>query len=87
MKPYHCIEGHLPKVELRMANEVLLMSWENITCVKASTDFLTISFESEFGHIQLSSAESLRELFESFQMENLRMIDGEKLHCRIIQQT
>lgn len=83
-KAFYCIEGHLPKLELRMATERLLLSWENITCVKASTDCLTISFESEFGHIQLSATESLRELFESFQMENLRMIDGEKLHCRII---
>ena len=83
-KAFYCIEGHLPKLELRMANERLLLSWENISCVKASADCLTISFETEFGHVQLSSAEPLYELFESFQMENLRMIDGEKLNCKII---
>ena len=86
-KAFYCIEGHLPKLELRMENERLLLSWENISCIKASADCLSISFESEYGHVQFSSAEPLYELFESFQMENLRMIDGEKLHCRIIQQT
>jgi hypothetical protein len=44
---------------------------------------LSITFECEFGHVQITSPESLIELFEALQMENLRMLDGRKLNCKI----
>lgn len=85
-KAFYCIEGHLPKVELRMEHERFLLAWETISGIKASADYLTICFECEFGHVQLSASESLAELFEALQMENLRMIDGQRLICQIIQE-
>jgi hypothetical protein len=40
-------------------------------------------FQCEFGHVKITSSESLAELFEALQMENLRMLDGRKLNCKI----
>lgn len=83
-KAFYCVEGHLPKFELKMARENFLLSWENVNAICASDDYLALSFDCEFGHVQFVSSESLTELFESFQMENLRMIDGRKLNCKMI---
>lgn len=83
VQPFSCVEGHLPRFELCMPDEHFLLSWESISNIRASGDYLNLSFSCEIGHIQLSSSKSLQELFESLQMECVRMIDGRKLNCKI----
>lgn len=83
-KTFYCVEGHLPKFELKLEQENLLLSWENVNGIQTADDYLALSFNCEFGHVQFASSESLAELFESLQMENLRMIDGRKLNCKVI---
>jgi hypothetical protein len=82
-KVFCCIKGHLPKFELKLETENLLLAWETVSNIRAASDYLSITFECEFGHVQITSPESLAELFESLQMENLRMLDGRKLNCKI----
>ncbi len=85
VQPFSCVEGHLPRFELCMPDEHFLLSWESISNIRASGDYLNLSFSCENGHIQLSSSESLQELFEALQMECVRLIDGRKLNCKIYQ--
>jgi hypothetical protein len=82
-KTFYCIKGHLPKFELKLEAENLLLGWETLSNIRSASDYLSITFECEFGHVQITSPESLIELFEALQMENLRMLDGRKLNCKI----
>ncbi len=83
-KTFYCIKGHLPKFELKLETENLLLAWETLSNIRAGVDYLSITFQCEFGHVKITSSESLAELFEALQMENLRMLDGRKLNCKII---
>ena len=62
-------ENHLPRLWLMLPEGHLLISWETIGKVRASPDFLSISFECEYGVIQINSATTLQELFENLQLE------------------
>ena len=75
---------HLPRLWLMLPEGHLLIGWETIGKVRASPDFLSISFECEYGVIQINSATTLQELFENLQLEKLRRIDGTKLRIRLI---
>ena len=77
-------ENHLPRLWLVLPEGHLLISWETIGKVRASPDYLSISFECEYGVIQINSATTLQELFENLQLEKLRRIDGTKLRIRLI---
>ena len=72
-----------PRFCLRTEEKNLLLSWAAVSQIEASEDFLSIRFLCEYGLIQLSSTEPMRELFESMQMERVRHIDGRWLGCRI----
>ena len=72
-----------PRFWLRTEEKNLLLSWAAVSQIEASEDFLSIRFLCEYGLIQLSSTEPMRELFESMQMERVRHIDGRSLGCRI----
>ncbi len=76
--------NHSPRIWLVLENEHLLISWETLQEVRASPDFLNLQFMCEYGLVSFSSPDSLRELFEYFQAERLRRIDGRKLNCKII---
>ena len=77
-------EEHLPRFWLELETGHLLILWETVQDVRASPDFLNLSFTCEFGHIQFSSTSPLRELFEYLQMERIRRIDGVNLNCKLI---
>ena len=77
-------EEHLLRFWLELETENLLIPWETVQAVRASPDFLNLSFNCEFGHIQFSSTSSLRELFEYLQMERIRRIDGINLKCKVV---
>ena len=72
-----------PRFWLRTEEKNLLLSWAAVSQIEASEDFLSIRFLCEYGLVQLSSTEPMRELFESMQMERVWMIDGRVLACRI----
>ncbi len=72
-----------PRFCLRTEEKNLLLSWAAVSQIEASEDFLSIRFLCEYGLVQLSSTEPMRELFESMQMERVWMIDGRMLACRI----
>lgn len=72
-----------PRFWLRTEEKNLLLSWAAVSQIEAAEDFLSIRFLCEYGLIQLSSTEPMRELFESMQMERVRHIDGRSLGCRI----
>ena len=72
-----------PRFWLRTEEKNLLLSWAAVSQIEASEDFLSIRFLCEYGLIQLSSTEPMRELFESMQMERVRHINGRSLGCRI----
>lgn len=72
-----------PRFWLRTEEKNLLLSWAAVSQIEASEDFLSIRFLCEYGLVQLSSTEPMRELFESMQMERVRHIDGRSLGCRI----
>jgi len=72
-----------PRFCLRTEEKNLLLSWAAVSQIEASEDFLSIRFLCEYGLVQLSSTEPMRELFESMQMERVRHIDGRSLGCRI----
>ena len=75
---------HLPRLWLALPEGNLLIGWETVGKVKASVDFLSVSFESEFGMIQIDSPTTLQDLFENIQLERVRRIDGTKLRIRLI---
>ena len=75
---------HLPRLWLALPEGHLLIGWETVGKVKASVDFLSVSFESEFGLIQIDSPTTLQDLFENIQLERVRRIDGTKLRIRLI---
>ena len=77
-------EEHLPRFCLELETENLLIPWKTVQSVRASPDFLNLSFTCEFGHIKFSSTSSLRELFEYLQMERIRRINGINLKCKLI---
>jgi hypothetical protein len=68
-KAFYCIKGHLPKFELKLETENLLLGWETLSNIRSASDYLSITFKCEFGHVQITSSESLAELFEALQME------------------
>ena len=72
-----------PRFCLRTEEKNFLLSWAAVSQIEASEDFLSIRFLCEYGLVQLSSTEPMRELFESMQMERVRHIDGRSLGCRI----
>ena len=72
-----------PRFCLRTEEKNFLLSWAAVSQIEASEDFLSIRFLCEYGLVQLSSTEPMRELFESVQMERVRHIDGRSLGCRI----
>ena len=72
-----------PRFWLRTEEKNLLLSWAAVSQIEASEDFLSICFLCEYGLVQLSSTETMRELFESMQLERVRRIDGQLLTCRI----
>lgn len=72
-----------PRFWLRTEEKNLLLSWAAVSQIEASEGFLSIRFLCEYGLVQLSSTEPMRELFESMQMERVRHIDGRSLGCRI----
>ena len=72
-----------PRFWLRTEEKNLLLSWAAVSQIEASEDFLSICFLCEYGLVQLSSTEPMRELFESMQTERVRRIDGQLLTCRI----
>ena len=72
-----------PRFCLRTEEKNLLLSWAAVSQIEASEDFLSIRFLCEYGLVQLSSTEPMRELFESMQMERVRHIDSRSLGCRI----
>ena len=72
-------ENHLPRLWLMLPEGHLLIGWETVGKVKASVDFLSVSFESEFGLIQIDSPTTLQDLFENIQLERVRRIDGTKI--------
>ena len=76
--------GHLPRLWLALPEGNLLIGWETVGKVKASVDFLSVSFESEFGLIQIDSPTTLQDLFENIQLERVRRIDGTRLRIRLI---
>ena len=75
---------HLPRLWLALPEGNLLIGWETVGKVKASVDFLSVSFESEFGLIQIDSPTTLQDLFENIQLERVRRIDGTKPRIRLI---
>lgn len=77
-------ENHLPRLWIVLPEGNLLIGWETVGKVKASVDFLSVSFESEFGLIQIDSPTTLQDLFENIQLERVRRIDGTKLRIRLI---
>ncbi len=72
---------HPPRMWLVTETENLLIDWSSLQEIRASADFLTIQFACEFGHVSLSSRNSLHPLFEYLQMEKVRRVDGRKLNC------
>ena len=75
---------HLPRLWLALPEGNLLIGWETVGKVKDSVDFISVSFESEFGLIQIDSPTTLQDLFENIQLERVRRIDGTKLRIRLI---
>lgn len=73
-----------PRFWLRTETENLLLSWAVISQIRASEDFLSISFLCEYGLIQLSSAESMLELFKGLLSEKVWRIEGALLGCKIM---
>ena len=61
----------------------LLISWETMKKIRATSDFLNIVFECEYGIITFFSSEPLRELYELLQMEMVRKIDGTRLAVKV----
>ncbi len=78
--------AHLPRLWLVLSQEHLLIGWENISRIRATVDFLSLSFECEHGIVQIDSPTSLQELFENLQVERVWKIDGTKLKIRLLQQ-
>ena len=72
-----------PRFCLRTEEKNFLLSWAAVSQIEASEDFLSIRFLCEYGLVQLSSTEPMRDLFWSMQMERVWMIDGRMLACRI----
>lgn len=75
----------LPKLWLALPAGHLLIGWETLGQIRAAPDFLSLSFECEFGIIQIDSPTTLQELFENLQLERVRRIDGTKLRIRLIE--
>jgi hypothetical protein len=72
-----------PRIWLIREDKHILIQWESITHITASADFLTLTFDCEYGLVSINSTESLQELFEELQLEQIRMIDGRKLKVKI----
>ena len=62
---------HLPRLWLVLSQEHLLIGWENISRIRATVDFLSLSFDCEHGIVQV---------------ERVWKIDGTKLKIRLLQQ-
>jgi|GEM_PF-2886709 hypothetical protein len=67
---------HFPRIWLIAGDKNYLLQWELLNRVTASEDFLEMSFDCEYGHVHISSAYSLQQLFEEIQDEHIRLIDG-----------
>ncbi len=73
----------VPRLWLEMENKNFALSWALITQLQASGDFLSISFMCEFGQVRISSAGSLKKLFEYLLWEKVRYIDGRQFTCQL----
>ena len=79
-------DGHAPRLWLSLPEGNLLISWETMKKIRATSDFLNIVFECEYGIygiITFASSEPLRELYELMQMEMVRKIDGTRLAVKV----
>ena len=56
-------DGHAPHLWLSLPEGNLLISWETMKKIRATSDFLNIVFECEYGIITFASSEPLRELY------------------------
>ncbi len=72
-----------PRMWISLPEGNLLISWETIKKIRATSDFLNIVFECEYGIFTLCSAEPLCELYELMQMEMVRKIDGTRLTVKV----
>ena len=75
-------DGRAPRLWLSLPEGNLLISWE-MKKIRATSDFLNIVFECEYGIITFASSEPLRELYELMQMEMVRKIDGTRLAVKV----
>ncbi len=73
----------IPRLWLRMEAESFALSWALITQLRASEDFLSLSFMCEFGQVRISSSGSLKKLFEYLLWEKVRYIDGRQFTCQL----
>ena len=74
-------DGRAPRLWLSLPEGNLLISWETMKKIRATSDFLNIVFE--YGIITFASSEPLRELYELMQMEMVRKIDGTRLAVKV----
>ncbi len=81
-KPWDVLKNPCPRIWLLLEEKNILIKTDNIDKVTASTDFLTITFDCEYGQVKIASSESLQQLFEELQMERIRLIDGRKLKIK-----
>ena len=68
-------DGRAPRLWLSLPEGNLLISWETMKKIRATSDFLNIVF--------FFSSEPLRELYELLQMEMVRKIDGTRLAVKV----
>ena len=81
-KPWDILKKPCPRVWLLLGDKNILIKTDSIDKITASTDFLTVTFDCEYGQVTIASSESLQELFEELQMERIRLIDGRKLKIK-----
>jgi len=72
-----------PRFWLRTEEKNLLLSWAAISQIEASEDFLSIRFMCEYGWVQLSSADSMADLFKELLRERVWKINGPLLGCKM----
>ncbi len=83
-KPWDVLNKPCPRVWLLLEEKNILIRTDHIDKVTASTDFLTLTFDCEYGQVTIAAAESLQQLFEELQMERIRLIDGRKLKIKAV---
>ena len=73
---------HSPRIWLIMEDKSYLLRWEDIELISASVDYLTLKLDLKMGQVVITSTGSLQRLFEEFQLEWVRLIDGRKLKIK-----